>query len=161
MANIPNPYKDIYDALVLALKSIKTPDYLITLPPSHFYENHDAASLNLSDAKTYPKIFLVSGDAIPVEQVGSRKKTKMTLYLTGVVLQSPPNTPGGTTEKPQDQVHTMAFEIEKMCSRNYTLGGLTQNLSVTSVSFDSGFAHPEGLVIIELTTEFFRSFVNL
>lgn len=148
-------YKQVSDALIAALKTVTAANgYSTTLPPDHFYKNYDTANMNVTEPGTYPKVFVTQGDVDPRMQVTHRKEVTSEFYVTVVVLQDDRI----NTVDPQTQVQAIADDIEKMFVNNDSLGGLTNACEVMRLTFDSGVAFPEGVVIMQIQTRYFKQF---
>jgi hypothetical protein len=146
-------YTQVRDALEAAIKTVTTANgYARTLPAANFYKNYDQSKVNQStNVQEYPKIFVTMGDVQTSTLPTRRKEKEVRFYVTVVILES--TLPGGNPMSSAQQTEQIAGDIEKVCMQNYNLGGLVNSLECDGISLDSGFAHPEGIAIFELTVK--------
>lgn len=152
-------YKQAREALKASILAISTDSgYNRTLLAANFCKNWEAVKQNKGKPVSYPKIFLSTGDIESKNEVSRRKAITAVYYLTIVVLESADEKEHGVVTPADEQIEAIAEDIEKKLIEDYTLAGLVMSAELSSVSMDSGFAHPEGIAIFEITVKWHKQY---
>lgn len=136
-------YTEIREAVKDALFTINTANgYLTNILRTKFRSNYEAAAQKVEPATAYPKSFLTVGDHQIKTAVGRRKEVTSTFYITVVFF-------GGTLSV-EDQVDRFAEDMDKMAVAQSTLNNKAVQMTLRSLSVDSGASFPEGTIVAEL-----------
>ncbi len=138
----------IRQKLELMLYTIKpSGGFTNTLPPKHIYPAFSAEWMGNKTDKLYPKVFLVSERGAKIKEP-AESSFKTDSFLIVVVVKA---------VRPTDDTRTMTEswleDIEKLLDQNESLSGIVHEARVDGYSMDSGFTHPEGVVVMRVTVE--------
>jgi hypothetical protein len=133
------------------LKQVKTANgFSVNIPDANIYSRFDKAVLARRADADYPKAFVFLDEGTNVQHPGGRTE-KAASFVVIVLLKKV-----AVNDDPVEQTEKLAQEIENLIDNNATLGGTVQDARVGAFTTDSGYAHPEGTLVLQIEVSYFK-----
>lgn len=142
--------KEVRDALVVALKSLKIAQgYVNNLPDANIKPSFDRMYLDNMQDTAYPKclVFLTGGGDNSL--IGEAREGRLEFILILVVkkVQSADNA--------QNMLMSYLSDLTLLLHRNHDLNGTVNSITIADYVMDGGILDPEGHLVMQLVTQRF------
>jgi len=144
---------EIREALVTTVASITTSNgYSTEMVPDLIFANKEDITAPNVTPDCYPKCLIVLENE-EYDYEASRRLIKQAMWdVTFVVLETEDEYEDVVTTV--EQTENLIDDFEKVIRLNLQLGGLARTINIKEVYTDSGYTHPEGIVIFKVIVEY-------